>query len=246
MGIKVHIKNEVSFMTDFFEVIRKRRSVRKFTDQKVDPQKMMIAFEAAILAPNSSNMQPWEFYWIQNLEKKQKCIKACFNQNAAKTAQELVFVVARIDKWKTRRQQILNWIQTLQNPPKILRDYYEKLIPLAYWRDPFFIKDLISVIFTTAVGFFRPIPRAHFGVSAQFEGATKSTALACENLMLALTAQGLASCPMEGFDEVRIKKILKLNRFSHIVMGIGIGHASAEGIYTEQFRLPLSDVLFKV
>ena len=36
--------------------------------------------------------------------------------------------------------------------------------------------------------------------------------------MMALVAEGFDSCPMEGFDEKRIKKILKLNWQSHVVM----------------------------
>ena len=34
-----------------------------------------------------------------------------------------------------------------------------------------------------------------------FETVSKSTALACQNFMLALVAEGFDSCPMEGFDE---------------------------------------------
>ncbi|MCB0357893.1 MAG: nitroreductase family protein, partial [Bdellovibrionales bacterium] len=76
--------------------------------------------------------------------------------------------------------------------------------------------------------------------------AAKSTDLACENLMLALVAQGLACCPMEGYDEKRIKKVLKLNRHCHVVMGIGIGYEAEQGIYTEQFRIPRELVIKEV
>lgn len=223
---------------DFFEVIKKRRSVRKFTDQKVDKEKISIALEAALLAPNSSNMQPWEFYWIQTEDKKQKLVEACFQQNAARTAQELIFVVSRLDHWRRNRKLILTWINTLKSPPKVLRDYYEKLIPIAFIRDPFYIKDIILFLITNIIGWFRPVPRIYLGRARQFEVAAKSTALACENLMLALVAQGLSCCPMEGFDERRVKSILKLNRHCHVAMGIGIGYAADNGIYSEQFRIP--------
>ena len=36
-------------------------------------------------------------------------------------------------------------------------------------------------------------------------GAVKSTALAAQNLMLAFQSHGYATCPMEGFDEVRLR-----------------------------------------
>ena len=41
--------------------------------------------------------------------------------------------------------------------------------------------------------------------------------------MMSLVAEGFDSCPMEGFDEKRIKKILKLNWACHVVMIFGIG-----------------------
>ncbi|MCB0391192.1 MAG: nitroreductase family protein [Bdellovibrionales bacterium] len=231
---------------DFFDVIKKRRSVRKFTDQKVEATLINKALDAALIAPNSSNMQPWEFYWIQDPLKKQNLIEACFSQNAAKTAQELIFVIARLDTWKRNRKLILEWAHKLKSPPKVLFDYYQKLIPLAYSRDPFYIKDIFSYILTTLVGLFRPTPRTYFGRARQFEGASKSTALACENFMLVLVAQGLACCPMEGFDEKRVKKILKLNRHCHVVMGIGIGYAAEDGVYADQFRISRDLVVKKL
>ena len=57
---------------EFFDVVKQRRSVRKFTDQKVEPEKILRALEAATLAPNSSNLQPWEFYWVKSEEKKKQ------------------------------------------------------------------------------------------------------------------------------------------------------------------------------
>ena len=42
---------------------------------------------------------------------------------------------------------------------------------------------------------------------------------------------------MEGFDEKRIKKILKLNWQSHVVMIFGIGEADKNGIYGDRFRI---------
>ncbi len=212
----------------------------------VEPEKIERALDAALLAPNSSNMQPWEFYWIQSQDKKKQLVKACFGQNAASTAQELIFVVSRLDTWRRNRKLILDWVNGLSHPPKILRDYYQTLIPLAYFRDPFFIKDVIFYVATTIVGLFRPVPRSHLGKARHFEVATKTTALACENLMLALVAQGLACCPMEGFDEVRVKKILKLNRHCHVVMGIGIGYPAPNGLYGSQFRIPRDLVIKRV
>ena len=47
-------------------------------------------------------MQLWEFYHITSKETIAKIAPMCFNQNAAKTAQQLVVFVARKDLWRKR------------------------------------------------------------------------------------------------------------------------------------------------
>tara|TARA_Y100000816_G_C25581003_1_gene312513 strand:- start:69 stop:401 length:333 start_codon:yes stop_codon:yes gene_type:complete len=92
---------------DFFEIIDKRRSVRKFSDKTIPEEVIIKALNAALLAANSSNLQPWEFYWVKDKNNKNDLIKACFSQNAAKTAKELIVAVSRIDTWKRNRNFIL-------------------------------------------------------------------------------------------------------------------------------------------
>ena len=87
------------------------------------------------------------------------------------------------------------------------------------------------------IGFYKPVPRGPIFRQDVFKIVTKTTALACQNLMMALVAQGYDSCPMEGFDQNRVKKILKLNGNAHIVMVLGVGKGGPEGIYEDRFRI---------
>ena len=50
---------------DFFEIANKRRSVRKFTDDTVPEDVMRKTLDFSLMAANSSNLQPWEFYWVR-------------------------------------------------------------------------------------------------------------------------------------------------------------------------------------
>jgi nitroreductase len=70
---------------NFFETIEKRRSVRKYLNEPVPRPAMEKAIEAALLAPNSSNLQPWEFYWVTDPQKKKQLVTACLDQAAAAT-----------------------------------------------------------------------------------------------------------------------------------------------------------------
>ena len=57
---------------NFFETIEKRRSVRKYLNEPLPRPVMERALQAALLGPNSSNLQPWEFYWVRHPEKKRR------------------------------------------------------------------------------------------------------------------------------------------------------------------------------
>jgi nitroreductase len=48
-------------MSDFFEVLRTRRTVRSYTDEPVSRQDLEELIDNAILAPTGMNLQPWAF-----------------------------------------------------------------------------------------------------------------------------------------------------------------------------------------
>ncbi len=49
-----------------------RRSVRRFKDQVVEPEKIDKILRAAMQAPSAANQQPWEFIVIENKERLQE------------------------------------------------------------------------------------------------------------------------------------------------------------------------------
>ena len=75
--------------------------------------------------------------------------------------------------------------------------------------------------------------------------AHKSAALASQNFMISMAGFGYDTCPMEGFDSLKLKKLLKLNSKSEINMVIGCGIRLKEGDYGERFRIPFDDVYFR-
>ena len=75
----------------FEEITRQRRSVRIYDGEaEFDHEAVKRSLERAVLAPNSSNMQLWEFYRIRSKDLLDQMVPICLNQNAAKTARELV------------------------------------------------------------------------------------------------------------------------------------------------------------
>ena len=55
---------------EFEKVIRSRRSVRFFTNEIIPENVIKNSLNNALLAPNSSNLQVWEIYWVKNNDSK--------------------------------------------------------------------------------------------------------------------------------------------------------------------------------
>ena len=49
-------------------LLRQRRSIRKYTEQKVEKEKLDILKEAVLRSPSSKNINPWEFIFVDDPE----------------------------------------------------------------------------------------------------------------------------------------------------------------------------------
>ena len=56
-------------MNPTLETILKRRSIRKYTDRPVEPEKLDLLLQAAMAAPSAMNCKPWEFVVVTDPEK---------------------------------------------------------------------------------------------------------------------------------------------------------------------------------
>ena len=60
----------------FYELIRKRRSVRKYRPDPVSPEMLAQLVEAALRAPSSRGFNPWEFILVTDPETLKKLSQA--------------------------------------------------------------------------------------------------------------------------------------------------------------------------
>ncbi len=88
--------------TPFHQLVRNRRSVRKFLDRPVERDKILACIEAARLAPSASNVQPWRFLIIDDPALKARFAAGVFSgiyspTRFAAKAPVLVLLLARLD-----------------------------------------------------------------------------------------------------------------------------------------------------
>ncbi|MES2615917.1 MAG: nitroreductase family protein [Bdellovibrionota bacterium] len=231
---------------EFIKVVQSRRSVRVFEKTNIPEDVINSCLDLALLAPNSSNLQPWGFYWVRTQEKKDAIVEACLSQPAAKTAAELIVCVARIGTWKENSHKMIEILEKYPQAPKQALDYYKRLVPLVYTQGIFGLFGLLKKIILFIRGFKFVTVREPTSKSEMITWATKSASLACENLMLALRAYSYDSCPMEGFDSCRIKKILNLPKDAYITMVIGAGKRAPNGVYGPQIRFDRKNFITEV
>jgi nitroreductase len=234
-------------MSEILDIILRRRAVKVFDPVDISVETRDQILKAASVAPSSFNSQPYRFYWVQSPEKLKRAARLCFGQKPAATASALVVAVADIASWRETAQAEIAWMRTAGcfSAEKIAEA--EKRMKLGKW---FFLQGWFGIFGILKLMILRTIhlwtitgtiPVARKGM---FKWAGKSAALACANLMIAAEALGLNTCPMEGFDDLRLANLVGLSPKHHeILMVIAIGKKSAEHLDRPQWRRPLESTV---
>ena len=231
-------------MNDILNAVFRRRAVKVFAPLEISEEAREQILNAARHAPSSFNSQPYHFYWVGKPKEKTAVAKLCLGQKPAETASALVVAVADIGSLAATSQSQLEWMRTQSEfSEDKIRDYERtaKIGRILFMPGPlgmfaalkwgiFWLLNLCKVMGMP------PLFRRDL-----FKWATKSTSLACENLMIAAEALGINTCPMEGFDGRRLSRYLGLSaRYHEIVMVIAVGRKSPVYVEPPQWRRPLA------
>lgn len=229
-------------MNDILAAILRRRAVKAFEPVEIPRAVREQILNAARHAPSSFNMQPYQFFWVESSARKAAAARLCLGQLPAETASVLVVAVADIGSMPATSQSQLEWMRQTGFSGDELRDYERKakIGRIIFMPGPFGIFGALKWIIFRLVNFCKIIGMPPVFRQDLFKWATKSTSLACENLMIAAEALGLNTCPMEGFDGRRLSKFLGLSpRYHEIVMVIAIGKKSNGYAEPPKWRRPL-------
>jgi nitroreductase len=226
----------------FSRINRNRRAIRDFDGRALDETTVTSILSAALLAPSSGNLQPYQFHLVRTPDVKAKVAQACNQQRAAMTASALVVITSSLKIARASLDWQLGTLQGSDLPAKS-RKYHEgvhktlrgflRIAPHAIL-DP--LRWLIA-IFAPALSL---LP---FGASGFKQWAARNSMPAAQALMLAATAHGLDSCPMEGFSALKVSRLLGLPRGTVIPIVVALGYRSEDALVEPQMRRDLRDVL---
>ncbi len=80
-----------------FDAIAKRRSVRSFSDKRIEPEKLSSIFNAVRLAPSARNAQEWRFIIVRDPDKR-SAVAAAGGQPFLKQCPVIVVACAETDR----------------------------------------------------------------------------------------------------------------------------------------------------
>jgi len=89
------------------QVIKARRSIRKYQDKPIEREKILQCIEAARLAPSAENVQPWRFIVIDDPELKDEFSQQAFSgiyrpMLFAAKAPVIIVILAKLDIFANR------------------------------------------------------------------------------------------------------------------------------------------------
>ncbi len=90
------------------ETIYQRRSIRKFTNEKISDENILTLLKCAMAAPSARNTKPWEFYVIKD-ETTQQSLRDV-SKNFAFNSSLIIIVAGNTDKSMTKNDNDF-WIQ---------------------------------------------------------------------------------------------------------------------------------------
>jgi nitroreductase len=229
-------------MIEALDAIFQRRAVKVFEPVEIPEELREQILNAARHAPSSFNIQPYKFYWVQSAAKKAAVAKLCLGQKPAETASALVVAVADLGSLSATLQGQLEWMRRGDFNEEKIRDYERKakIGRILFMPGPFGMFAAIKRAFFRLLNLRMVIGMPPLSRQDLLKWATKSTSLACQNLMIATEALGMNTCPMEGIDGRRLSRYLSLSgRHHEIVMVIAIGKKSRAHNEPPQWRRPL-------
>mmetsp|Transcript_52869 Transcript_52869/g.132887 ORF Transcript_52869/g.132887 Transcript_52869/m.132887 type:complete len:353 (+) Transcript_52869:65-1123(+) len=251
------------------DVIFSRRNCRTFLPKEVPLEVLTDLMTAAQRAPSGFNMQPWVCILVREASVRERLAATMLgekNRSKIKEApvvavfcadlesqRQMPRIVALIKKDRERRlayRATQASSKSPQKPPAKSKSlqripFYVSLFAgaLRGWLIRY-LWFLIRYVIFAVLRVFQPLP-----VPSMAETwAYKNTMLAVQTYMLLASAYGLGTAPMEGFDMVRLRRVLMLpDRFS-VPLVVATGYPADAPISRTypllSGRLPMDEQVF--
>ncbi len=185
------------------EAVKNRRATPNFEDVPIHGADLEKIIQAGLEAPSGYNLQPWRFVVVCNREQKKKLRQAAFGQPKVEEASAVVVACGDPQGWKDG---------DLEEMLRLAKKH-------GYGSEEQHDHDRESV-----KSFLGSTPGQAGGVEPTFDlWVNRHVMIALTTMMWAAETLGYDTAPMEGFEESKMKALLKIPDRVRVVALLAIG-----------------------
>jgi len=207
-----HESSEAQAVEVFEQITRSRRSIRGFLPQAVDPSKLEQVFQTAAFAPSNCNTQPWQSHVVSGEARDR--LSRIFMQTIGEGEYSLDYPYEAKYEGEYRQRQLDVAILLYQ--------------ALGVTRED---KEGKRRAFLRNLEFFGA-PHVVFIFMPEWCGIREAcdVGMYTQNLMLTMSAHGLASCPQTvlGYGADSVRRELDIDSSMKLLFGISFGYEDTE------------------
>ncbi len=203
-------------------IVLARRSARRFLTDPIPAGVLEDVLAITQRAPTGYNLQGWIAIIVTDPAVKIKLRHAAFNQRQVEDAPAVVVfatdthVARNFENTASHALELGHWSESYAN-------YLRRIIKAVFGREFFGVGNFFRWAGMRSMSFFRPMPMVPLGDIGFAGYGWKQTALAAQNFMLAASAHGLDTCPMEGLDERWVRKAVGLPGHFSVPLIVPVG-----------------------
>lgn len=195
------------------EALTKRRAHRHFKPDPLPEGCLEELLRLTSLAPSGYNTQPWRFLVVSDDEARERLWEAAYKQPKVLEAPVTVVCLGEKEGWADTLEEVLAEGRRLGAYDEALSDHVRQAVP--------------GVV-------------AGWGPDLW---VNRHVMIAATCLMLAAESMGIQSCPMEGFEEEKVRGAFGIPEELRVVCLVALGIA-AEPPKPFPGRLPLEKLVF--
>lgn len=192
----------------FRQLVQERRSVRGFLEQAVPQDLMNTVFETAQRAPSNCNTQPWQVYVASGAARDTLSQKLAESMMTGNMSMDFDYQGKYEGVYRDRQ---FDAAMELYSAMGIAREDKDRRNEAFFKNFEFFGAPHVAFLFL-------PEP---FGIREAAD-----LGMYAQNLMLSLTAHGLASCPQTAlsFDANSVREVLEVDSGNKLLFGVSFGY----------------------
>jgi nitroreductase len=196
------------------QAIAQRRATPSFDGSPIPNEDLKKILEAGLRAPSGYNMQPWRFIVVRSPEQLRRLRWASFNQAKVEEASAVIVACGDADGWRTGDLEEMLDMGRAGGMPENYAEQARQNIP-----------NYLS---------------NHPNLTAWLN---KHVMIAFTSMMLMAEVMGYDTAPMEGFEQEKVREVLKLPLSYHVVALLALGHVSGADKF-DGGRFTISSTVF--